>query len=175
MSRKIDLTGRRYGKLLVIKEVEPYISPSGRRYTSFLCKCDCGNNSIVRSDNLRSNNTKSCGCGEIENSRKNGRRCVTSGDLRKASELTEYKGTKITNIESNKLPSHNTSGVKGVGWDNSRKKWIATIEFKSKRHYLGRFTKKDDAIKARKEAEEKFFKPIIEEFYKNKENEKQKI
>ncbi|HAA0449444.1 TPA_asm: AP2 domain-containing protein, partial [Listeria monocytogenes] len=42
------------------------------------------------------------------------------------------------------------------------KKWEASITFKRNHHFLGRFTKKEDAIKARLEAEEKYFKPVIE-------------
>jgi len=38
-----------------------------------------------------------------------------------------------------------------------------TIEFKKKKYYLGRYIKKEDAIKARKEAEDKLHK----EFLKN--------
>ena len=49
-------------------------------------------------------------------------------------------------------------------WDNERKKWKAIIHFKKKRYYLGRYDKKEDAIKARQEAEERFFKPIIDEY-----------
>lgn len=31
-----------------------------------------------------------------------------------------------------------------------------------KLHFLGRFEKKDDAIKARRDAEDKYFKPILD-------------
>lgn len=53
--KKQDLTGRRFGKLVVIKEV-----PS-KTDTKWLCKCDCGNFSEVFSDNLKRGTTKSCG------------------------------------------------------------------------------------------------------------------
>lgn len=33
-----------------------------RRYLTWLCKCDCGSDVIVRGSNLRNGNTKSCGC-----------------------------------------------------------------------------------------------------------------
>lgn len=56
----IILPGDRYGRLTIIKEVEP-TSTNVRR---FLCKCDCGNETIVRMCHLRSTNkpTVSCGC-----------------------------------------------------------------------------------------------------------------
>lgn len=58
MGKKIDLTGKRYGKLVVIKE-------DGKdKYNKimWLCKCDCGNTVRVLGNSLRLGNTKSCGC-----------------------------------------------------------------------------------------------------------------
>jgi len=72
-----------------------------------------------------------------------------------------YDGVDLGAIQQ-KVQSKSKSGVKGVTWDNSRNKWRAHIEFKGKAYHLGRFDKLDDAIKARKEAEEKYFIPIIE-------------
>lgn len=58
MSRKIDLTGKRFGKLTVIKfaENDKYSRPK------WLCKCDCGNEKLIAGSNLRGGYTKSCGC-----------------------------------------------------------------------------------------------------------------
>lgn len=58
---RIDLTGQRYGRLVVIREDEPdgYI----RRW---LCRCDCGEETIARMPNLRSGKTTSCGCSQRE-------------------------------------------------------------------------------------------------------------
>jgi len=49
----IDLTGKRFGKLVVIK----YCGTS-----KWLCLCDCGNKKIINSKNFKNGNTKSCGC-----------------------------------------------------------------------------------------------------------------
>ena len=48
-----DLTNRRFGKLVVIR----YFGNA-----KWLCKCDCGNETVVRSDYLKNGHTKSCGC-----------------------------------------------------------------------------------------------------------------
>lgn len=56
-----DLTGQKFGKLLVIKRAEDYISPSGNRTPCWLCVCDCGNQKIVASASLKKG-TQSCGC-----------------------------------------------------------------------------------------------------------------
>lgn len=60
--KKIDLTGQHFGYLTVIKETSPYISPSGRKRTQWECLCECGNKTIVKTENLRSGHTISCGC-----------------------------------------------------------------------------------------------------------------
>lgn len=53
----IDLTGQRFGRLVVLEQAEPY-----RGEACWQCKCECGNNHVVRSSNLRGGKTKSCGC-----------------------------------------------------------------------------------------------------------------
>ena len=53
-----DLKGKRYGKLVVIE----YSGKDHFGSPMWKCKCDCGNNSTVRSCDLLSGNTKSCGC-----------------------------------------------------------------------------------------------------------------
>lgn len=58
MGRCIDLTGRRFGRLTVIKRAEN--TKSGK--SQWFCKCDCGNTIIVKADNIKTGNTKSCGC-----------------------------------------------------------------------------------------------------------------
>jgi len=61
-SRLIDLTGKRFGKLTVIERAADYISPKGKATTQWRCKCDCGNETVARTDLLRHGYTQSCGC-----------------------------------------------------------------------------------------------------------------
>lgn len=56
---RADIAGRRYGKLVAIKDVG-LNKKSGSRL--WLCKCDCGGESTVSPGVLNSGNTKSCGC-----------------------------------------------------------------------------------------------------------------
>lgn len=58
MSKIIDLTGRKYGKLLVICRK----ASNSKGNSMWECKCDCGKITVVSSNRLRSGNTKSCGC-----------------------------------------------------------------------------------------------------------------
>lgn len=52
-----DLTNQRFGQLEVIE-----LSEIRNKRSFWLCKCDCGNTKIVRSDALISHKTVSCGC-----------------------------------------------------------------------------------------------------------------
>lgn len=58
----VDLSGKRFGKLLVIEKAERHITESGQSVQMWRCICDCGNETIVRHSNLQSGNTISCGC-----------------------------------------------------------------------------------------------------------------
>lgn len=62
MSKFIDLTGRRFGRLTVVKRVDDYIQPNGSRKTRWLCECECGNEISLCATTLKIGNTKSCGC-----------------------------------------------------------------------------------------------------------------
>ena len=58
-----DLTGMRFGRLLVLEEIkERSYSPQGLPQIKYKCLCDCGNIVEVYGSNLRKGNTKSCGC-----------------------------------------------------------------------------------------------------------------
>lgn len=65
--------------------------------------------------------------------------------------------THQENIRNCSKSKNNTSGFIGVSWDKSRAKWVAIINIDYKAKYLGRFTNKEDAIKARLQAECKYF------------------
>ena len=64
MSKFQDLTGQRFGRLVVIERAEDYIFPSGQKQAQWLCECSCENHNkiITTSARLKSGNTKSCGC-----------------------------------------------------------------------------------------------------------------
>lgn len=60
----MNITGRRFGKLIVLGKGES----KGPGRTAWNCRCDCGQVKTVRGDALKSGNTKSCG-----NCRRSGR------------------------------------------------------------------------------------------------------
>ena len=67
MSKLIDLTGQRFGRLTVIEK-----APSKPNSTNahWRCLCDCGNETIVISTCLRKGESTSCGCFRSEYWRK---------------------------------------------------------------------------------------------------------
>lgn len=56
-----DLTGQKFGRLTVV-EIHSRASKKPYRKTMWLCRCDCGNETIVAQNNLHKGCTKSCGC-----------------------------------------------------------------------------------------------------------------
>ena len=65
LNKLIDITGQKFGMLTVIK-----FSHFGKNHKRnyWLCQCECGGLKVVSKDDLRSGNTKSCGClGRIGN------------------------------------------------------------------------------------------------------------
>lgn len=62
MGKRIDITGQRYGRLVVLERAEDHITESGKRITRWKCICDCGNKKIIRQSELRNGHTQSCGC-----------------------------------------------------------------------------------------------------------------
>lgn len=65
------------------------------------------------------------------------------------------------NVIHSKTYSNNTSGRKGVYWDNARQKWMAIITYNKKTVNLGRFDNFEDAVDARQSAEQKYHGEFI--------------
>ena len=82
MGKFIDLTNKRFGRLLVLSRAETI-----NKRTMWLCICDCGEEKKIRSDSLISKNTMSCGCLNDElvtkNFTKHGLRCHPLYDVHK--------------------------------------------------------------------------------------------
>ena len=52
------MVGRRFGKLMVLRRGEN----NSRGEARWVCRCDCGKETLVTTANLNSGNSKSCGC-----------------------------------------------------------------------------------------------------------------
>lgn len=87
--RRLDIIpGEEYGKLKILKEIDPYISPAGNKERRFECICSCGNKTTVTIGALRSGKTKSCGCGHYDNDIFNKRRNIKA-------EKSKYKNIEF--------------------------------------------------------------------------------
>lgn len=65
--------------------------------------------------------------------------------------------TRSQNKMNSIIPVNNSSGTKGVNWHKRAKKWAAYITADYKRIHLGYFISREDARKAREDAEKKYF------------------
>lgn len=54
----IDLTGKRFGRWVVLERV----ANDKHRNLMWLCECDCGNKAAVQGNGLKNNHSRSCGC-----------------------------------------------------------------------------------------------------------------
>lgn len=68
--RKLDLKGKRFGRLTVLNEELPYISPAGKPTRRWRVRCDCGKELTMLQNTLtRKNGAQSCGCARYEKTR----------------------------------------------------------------------------------------------------------
>lgn len=148
--RWLDLKGQRYGRLVALRPVEE----TGKQTERWECICDCGKRCVVSKINLRSGITKSCGCLQAEQRKKNMRKAIHFAD-----------GTCVERISSKTLSFSNTTGHRGV-YSRGNGRFRAAIGFQGKIHYLGTYGTYEDAVNARLEAEKRLYDPFLEEYRK---------
>lgn len=152
--KSIDITGKRYGRLVVLE-------PTNKRRDGSIvwkCQCDCGNIVQLTQQVLERGNTSSCGCLRKE--------LVSATAKERFKKYVEENFIEKTNIEAIKRTTplkNSTTGIRGVSFDSTRNKYRAQIEFKGKHYNLGRFDTKEEAKKAYEEAKEKLHKKFLEE------------
>lgn len=147
-STLIDLTGRKFGKLLVLKR-----NGSIRNYAAWMCQCDCGNIVTVSSQHLLDGSTTSCGCYHDEIFP-----YITYKDA--------YKGTKIGSLQE--LPveksSKNKTGYRGITYRKKENVYTVEIRLQGRKIYIGRYHSLAEAIAARAIAVQKYNLTIIDEY-----------
>lgn len=62
-----EIIGKRFGRLIVEKRTDDYITPSGGAHKKYMCLCDCGAYVEVIKEHLTSGRQRSCGCLRREN------------------------------------------------------------------------------------------------------------
>lgn len=66
MRSKFDFTGHRFGYVVATSEAAPQKRQSGSQMRRINCICDCGKEFIAFAQDIKSGNTKSCGCTKRE-------------------------------------------------------------------------------------------------------------
>lgn len=57
-----ELTGMRFGRLVVVGRAGSYTYRNGKKAAKWECKCDCGKTTFCKSNHLTSGDIQSCGC-----------------------------------------------------------------------------------------------------------------
>lgn len=102
-----NFLGNRYNRLKVIGEVE---KQNRKRFLK--CVCDCGQETVVRSDKLKSGHTKSCGCLQRERTRDVSSKAKTHG-MANSSEYHIWCGMKARCFNENNK-SYKNYGGRGI-------------------------------------------------------------
>lgn len=107
MPARISMIGKRFGSLIVIKELPDRHSAAGNPCAMSLCLCDCGNKTEVINTHLRRGNTKSCGIGLHRG---------THGHSKKGNHSPTYRCwdgmiQRITNPKKSNFPFYGGRGI----------------------------------------------------------------
>ena len=149
---KDDLRGKQFGELTVI---EPDNSQP-RHSKHWICKCNCGKTVSVERKHLLDGTTKSCGHGKRQSGLDH-----YEDNFKGMRDRQDKYHTNLEVIRNQKMQPNNTSGVKGVGYHKGRNEWRARVQVNGK-ELTKWFKNKEDAIEWRKQAEDKYYKPMID-------------
>ena len=145
---KIDLTGKEFPLFRVIY----YTGRKHRNSPLWFCGCICGKFFEATTNKIRSGKTLSCGC------------------YRKAlftpnSPVSWFQeGTNLNAFNLTKPSERNTSGVTGVSYQRNTGSWLARLELRGKFVLNEPFDTFEEAVAARKKAEEEHVLPLLEKY-----------
>lgn len=139
MGKKIDITGLRFGKLTVIKEV----GKSSHGEYVWKCMCDCGNYIEATGSNIRKGHTTSCGCTAFAAKSKTGKSHKVHGDSQRGDFFRLYKVWLHMRERCNNshAPNYKYYGGRGISvceeWNDFEKfkEWSIFSGYSSKSKY----------------------------------------
>ena len=143
---KRDLIGEHFGMLEVIRLSDKRGSRGKRTVPLWECRCECGRITYKATDTLKNPEVSMC-------SECSGKYAATK--MRQSSGYVG--GTQISRISSDRVSVTNTSGCRGVYLDKKSGKWRARLKFKGQIMSFGSYSLYEDAVKARKQAEDEYF------------------
>lgn len=127
-----DLTGMRFGRLLVMKRTGHIRSGNAVR-SVWLCQCDCGKMHEVDTKSLTSGNTRSCGCTHFNPNKKKhlpriGNRIRDLGDPEKCLRLRNIWANMKARCYNQNSPEFHRYGGRGITvceeWKNSSREFV---------------------------------------------------
>lgn len=146
-----DYVGKKYGQLKITGFLyEPSYVNSERIMAR--CLCDCGKETTILWARIKSGRSKTCGH-DRDKILNDGQNINRSGKM---------DGTNVYSFNQ-KLSKNNTSGAKGVSYVSKMNKYRAYITFRRKQYSLGCYDTVNDALTARKIAEEEIFGNFIDD------------
>jgi hypothetical protein len=122
MGKFVDLTGQRFGRLVVQRKLD--VRDSDNRIM-WACLCDCGAFTQVSGHHLRSGNTKSCGCLQKEAIRITAKSNAKHGEAGKTRLYNIWKGMKKRCLS----PSHKSYSSYGGRGITICDEWLEYVPF----------------------------------------------
>lgn len=105
MGKVIDISGMKYGRLTVIEFSEM------RKGKSFwLCRCDCGNSSVIVGNNLKNGHSESCGCKRLED--KTFRKTIHGMSKTKTYSVWQHMVERCNNPKNKRYLNYGGRGIK---------------------------------------------------------------
>lgn len=139
-----NLKGQKFGQLTAMRQL-------GKEW---VCLCECGSEVAVVPHALVKGQIKHCKNCSIP--------YLGLPESRKKINEKYRKGGSFLPSLTQKTSKNNKTGVKGVSWIEKKQRYVASLKFQGKSHYLGSFKTLEEATKARLEGEEKYFNPLLE-------------
>jgi hypothetical protein len=112
MGHAIDRVGKRFGRLVVV-ERGPQLPWRTTTLVRWWCVCDCGQRTLVRSSNLLSGQTRSCGCLTREMSSRRSRKHGLSGARDSSRMYSTWSGMRQRCRDKNHI-NYNIYGGRGI-------------------------------------------------------------
>lgn len=113
----MDLTGKRFGKILVLKDSDK----RQRGHILWLCLCDCGKIVEVRAEKLKGGTTVSCGCYAKEIHSEVARKLMTTHGLSYTSEYKRAANSKRRALKRAAKGSHAAQDIVNIRQEQDNK------------------------------------------------------
>ena len=151
-----DLTGKVFGQLTVLGRSDKRGSRGARTTPMWECLCTCGEITYKATDTLTNPDKSMCRqCAEL----------YAAASARTNAGFVE--GTQISKLRMDDKPVDSITGVRGVHYDAKKNLYRARIKFQGKNHSLGCYSNLEDAVKARRRAEEDIFGTFLDSLEKS--------